>query len=381
MPHEFTPRIRIVINLPSHSASRARLEKSLANYSGYARNETQVEVEVPAATARHLIKFHGARAVPRKLEIGDDDDDGVWDPPSHAGFQSYDSLRRELIRLASTSKGDVLYESLGVTCEGREIPAVRILPEGEVSKRILLVGGHHARERISVEIPYRLGWYVFQARLQGQPLACLSTTELVIVPLLNPDGYAYLSPADYNWNWRKNRSPQGSAVGVDLNRNYPWAWGTGQGSSDPESIFYRGRNCLSEKETQAIADLFCRIKIDALISYHSYGQAILYPWASEDYLGGDARIDRLICVAEQMAMASMAVGAAYKTLPASRLYSQPVGGELGDWAIRKHGIDALAVELPPVGEPGFKLRASEIQAAFDGHLPAAVRFFEWVESL
>ena len=59
---------------------------------------------------------------------------------------------------------------------------------------------------------------------------------------------------------------------------------------------YCGPAALSENETQAIKSLFdkARPQFDALVTYHSYGQKILYPWASETYTGGNQLIDSLI---------------------------------------------------------------------------------------
>jgi len=87
--------------------------------------------------------------------------------------------------------------------------------------------------------------------------------EIWIVPLLNPDGYAYdrtISEPGSGFGWRKNvRDNDGSGGfdprfdGVDINRNYPYHWHENQqgviddggleytsDSSNPTSSMYRG---------------------------------------------------------------------------------------------------------------------------------------------
>jgi hypothetical protein len=144
--------------------------------------------------------------------------------------------------------------------------------------------------------------------------------------------------------------------------------------------YYRGPGPLSETETQALARLFGREKYDALISYHSFAQAILYPWAHIDYCGDDPRIAALADVATRMAALPTMSGTPYAALPASKLYGQPIGGELSDFALAEFGIAALSVELGPnTNPPGFRLPAADIHAVFNDHLPAALLFLNWVK--
>ena len=374
-----TQTTRISIELPSEPSLRKKLEVGLSYYGNAKFYADRIEADVPDSTARYMTRYLGAFAVPFRTADGAEGEE-VWDPPARGGYHSYETLNQRISDLASSSKGWVVRECLGMTHEKREIMAFSILPDTSVAKRVVLIGGHHARERVSFEIPYMIGEHFVSERLQGRSIPALQATELMIVPMLNPDGHAWLAPEDYRWNWRKNRSPQGSELGVDLNRNYPWSWGHGDGNSEPASQYYRGPRPLSELETQAVKGLFDRLRFDALISYHSYGQLILYPWASEHYMGGDPCIDALIKVAEEMAQASTAAGTRYEAAPASRFYTDVVGGELGDWAMRTYGIDALTVELPPDGEPGFLLRATDLRSAFAAHLPALLKFLEWVSS-
>jgi len=86
--------------------------------------------------------------------------------------------------------------------------------------------------------------------------------------------------------WRKNlKDNDGDGVfnplydGVDLNRNYAYNWEEG-GDGKPGSWFYRGQTPFSENETQSIMNLARRENFAIGISYHSYGESILFPWGN-----------------------------------------------------------------------------------------------------
>ena len=86
----------------------------------------------------------------------------------------------------------------------------------------------------------------------------------------------------------QNRShpERGRCAGVDLNRNFSYKWG-GRGSSGQTcSEEYRGQRAFSEPETAALRKFLLARRGSVLmyLTFHSYGQMILYPW------GYDARV-------------------------------------------------------------------------------------------
>lgn len=98
--------------------------------------------------------------------------------------------------------------------------------------------------------------------------------------MVNPDGYEFSHTNDRLW--RKNRGKNGfiRCVGVDLNRNYGYQFG-GVGTSNSRcSEIYRGPSAFSEPETLAQKQFFDNTKesFHAFLTFHSYGQYILYPW-------------------------------------------------------------------------------------------------------
>ncbi len=120
----------------------------------------------------------------------------------------------------------------------------------------------------------------------------VDNTEIWFVPLVNPDGHSAVTDS-ISLYWRKNgRDLNGNGVlyeyecndwhlcnteGVDINRNYDFNWETG-GSAVPWEWDYRGEHPCSEGESQAIRHLALRERFTLSVSYHSYGEYVLYPW-------------------------------------------------------------------------------------------------------
>lgn len=91
---------------------------------------------------------------------------------------------------------------------------------------------------------------------------------MIVIPLVNPDGYEYTKQ---NRFWRKNRDVHTaerhkSCPGVDLNRN----WGVGFGSNgggataNPCGETYHGISAFSAPESKALRDLFAKIGFDRI---------------------------------------------------------------------------------------------------------------------
>lgn len=108
------------------------------------------------------------------------------------------------------------------------------------------------------------------------------------MPVLNPDGYEFTHRSDRLW--RKNRSNGSNRCpGVDLNRNYGFHWGEKGTSQRPCSEIYAGPKAFSEPETLAQMRFFEKTKenFKAFLTFHSYGQYILYPWGYDTFVPPD----------------------------------------------------------------------------------------------
>jgi hypothetical protein len=186
---------------------------------------------------------------------------------------------------------------IGSSIEGRNIYSLKVsdnVTVDESEPEVLYMGCHHARELMSVEIPLRFAQYLLENYGSNATIAdYVNEREIWFVPMVNPDGHVWVqyhndgSPG--NW-WRKNRRQNPNlTIGVDLNRNYGLTWGYDDiGSSpDPGSIIYRGTGPFSEPETATIRALVNSRQFTMWLSYHSYGELLLYPWGYAPLLTAD----------------------------------------------------------------------------------------------
>ncbi|KAJ8712399.1 hypothetical protein PYW07_005241 [Mythimna separata] len=183
-----------------------------------------------------------------------------------------DSLQAEYPYLCSV-------QVIGRSAEGREMKMLIISNGVKTNHGVWMDGAIHAREWISVAVVTYLADRI--VRSFNEMPECVTTKDWYILPVLNPDGYVYTHTQDRMW--RKNRARYKECVGVDLNRNFSYGFGEKgeEGSSeDPGSLFYRGPKPFSEPETAAVknAVLGAPTKFKAFLSFHSYGEVIIFPW-------------------------------------------------------------------------------------------------------
>lgn len=279
--------------------------------------------------------------------------------PGAGGYHDWQSTCSDLQKLAADFP-DTRYTRIGPTFQNREIPVLHVNSGAPGRKKVLIVGCHHAKEWISVEVPLAFAKTIASGSVKHRVLDDFS---FVLVPMLNPDGHVY-STAPTTRLWRKNRSANGG-VGVDLNRNYPVHWSEGLTSCKPDSDSFHGPRAFSETETCALRDLFRAVAPDLLVSYHSYGERVLYPPAFDPFVSRDPIHE----AGRELSMAYLTGvnrrGGTYDICAARDHYGPDiaVGGDLCDWALQESGGTCLSltVELSPASaNPGFVLPASAI---------------------
>jgi len=303
-------------------------------------------------------------------------------------YHTYDEINAYMTQLAAANPQSVTMESLGTSVEGRAINALRIsapdLPGNPRNARpqALFNGCQHAREWVSPATVM----YIADQLISGYPgdarvKAILENAEVLIVPIVNPDGYVYTWTPN-NRLWRKNRRNNGDGTfGVDNNRNWGYQWG-GQGASTSTSNeTYRGTGPFSEPETQRLRDyILANTRLRATIDFHSYGQLILSPWGYTNALPPDAAVFDLVnadLAAEIKAVHSQTyvAGPTYTTIyPAS-------GGAL-DWAYgagsTPRKILGYSIELRDTGGSGFVLPPGQIIPTGEENFAAALKLAEVV---
>ncbi|MDQ7824300.1 MAG: M14 family metallopeptidase [Candidatus Eremiobacteraeota bacterium] len=240
-------------------------------------------------------------------------------------YHTYDQAVEEMKALADKRPDLCKMESVGKSAEGKDIWALKISrgAGGDTSGKpgVIFTGVTHAREWITLEVPL----YFAKGLVEGydgdeKVRKRVDSSEIWVIPMVNPDGYEYSREED-SW-WRKNRNPiykegiehnfegnltpagaqQPVAIGVDLNRNFHDGnpahfelWRPkgdlpdnyyddfSATSDDPRDDTYRGPDGASESEVKSVMNLeLSRKNIKGVIDFHAYGEMILYPWAHTD---------------------------------------------------------------------------------------------------
>ena len=262
---------------------------------------------------------------------------------------------------------------IGQSHEGRDIRGIVINAGGGEKPAVLFNGTQHAREWISPpSTMYIADMLADGYGVNSELTSLLDRVEVIVIPIVNPDGYAFTYEAGGDRYWRKNRRDNGgSCAGVDLNRNWGSDWNGGQSTSnDPCSDIYVGPSSMSEPEVQALAN-FClnHGNIKAQIDYHAFSQLILEPRGYTTTPPPDW--DELHALGGAMSDAIASVYGEYYVHdnPCNILYC--ASGTLIDWPYDTYGSKAYCVELRPSsgGIGGFDPPPSEI-------LPCAQENFE-----
>jgi carboxypeptidase T len=274
-------------------------------------------------------------------------------PAEDSRYHNYGELQAALTQIVQKNPSIVKKITLGKSVEGRELAGLEI--SGNLKNKtslpgIFFMGGHHAREHLSVEVPLMLANYLVTEYTNNNPLIknLIDNRVVTIVPAINPDGLEYdISSGTYRY-WRKNRAQNrlGSS-GVDLNRNYGYQWGTGGSSSNEFSDVYMGPAPFSEPETRAVKNYIdTHDNITVLLSFHTFSQLILYPWGhSYSAISKEKDLRAFQAMATKMSQWN-----GYTPQQSSELYI--ASGDTTDWSYAAHGIFSFTFELDPANN-GF----------------------------
>ncbi len=241
----------------------------------------------------------------------------------------------------------------GRSVQGRPLWGVEI---GTTGPRLLVTAGLHGLEYVGVEVAL--------AVLAAGPIA---GARLVVLPVLNPDGYVR--------TWRHGgqdrvASLRKNARGVDLNRNFPLPWGARPsrilfaGSDRPTAATYRGPHPLSEPESYALTRLLHEDPPLASVNLHSFMGTQITPKVlhREDW-----QAYTTLCAAFREAQGP----------PGYPRLATPLGdvftGELEDYQHHVLGCWAACIECFTVGESlAQHLRAPSPFWRFNPHNPEPI---------
>ena len=305
-------------------------------------------------------------------------------PRDDARFHNYERLTQDLQALSKANPELVAVQSIGKSVQGRNIWAVHInsdtadLASGVSQKPgIIFMGNHHAREHLSLEVPFLLIRHLLDHKKDQAISELLNSRDIWVIPMVNPDGAEYdIEKGNYRW-WRKNRRDnRDGTFGVDLNRNYSYKWGTGGSDDDTSSEVYMGPEPFSEPETQSIRDFVkSHLNTKILLSFHTFSELILYPWGhTYDPVSKKKDFDTYKKLAETMAQWNH-----YTPQQSSALYI--ASGDTTDWAYGEFGIFAFTFELSPKSSfsGGFYPGAKVIDRVFQANLQPCLYLIKMAE--
>jgi carboxypeptidase T len=296
-------------------------------------------------------------------------------PSADKTYHNYDRMKAALDALVKADPKLVSIFSIGKSWQGRDIWAARFNTtesgtQASTKPGAFIVGDHHAREHLSVEMPIKIAEYLAAHKDDAAVRKLLETRDIYIVPMLNPDGAGYdISTGQYKMHRKNMRVNGDNDFGVDLNRNCDFLFG-GEGSSgDTYDDTYHGPSAFSEPETQALkAFLDARPNIRTLNSFHSYAGLVMYPWG-----GKDGNVDDTEDAKAFEAMAgAMAQMTGLQAEESNAMYIAT--GDCADWAYAAHKIFAFTTEL---NGNSFYPGAAEIDKEAPGEIQAALYMIDY----
>jgi len=269
----------------------------------------------------------------------------------YENYRNPDELRARMDAVAAGAPAMVTPVLIGASLEGRQIYGLSISAPDRLGNprghrpQALINGTQHAREWVATMATAYFAEHLV-ALYAADPLVrdAVNRAQIVVVPVVNPDGYAHTWGPERFWRKNMRRNTSGTLHGVDLNRNWAYQWG-GEGSSgNPSNQTYRGTAAFSEPETQALRDfILANPRLAAHCDVHTSGNMVMSPWGYTAELPPDHPF--FAAANEVIAGAIRAVnGLDFRRGPIyTTIY--PASGVFVDWAYGDRGIKSWTFEL------------------------------------
>lgn len=309
-------------------------------------------------------------------------------------YFTYDEMTQLLQNLSVDHANIMQLQSIGTTYEGRQIWLVKLSDDVEVEDNtepgVLFMGAHHGNEKPSYEVVIQFiihmvesyglpdtdndddgevnediidgvdndrdGW-IDEDPSESRVTTILESTEIYCVPMVNPDGVEAYERTNQAPNYGSDgQSDTITSYGVDLNRNYGFLWNLPRLKplsymypfiSNDEYGNFRGESPFCENETRAIKDLVERVgQISISLSYHDYGQFMIFPWMHSSAHTPDEALFRSI--GNNMSRINGYELRIYGQFGTREYLIPRLTGTVGcseNWLYGMHGILAYTVEL------------------------------------
>jgi carboxypeptidase T len=230
-------------------------------------------------------------------------------PTGRVSYRTLAEINAELRQLATTYRDRVkLFRLPEKSLLGKTIWGVEIshdVREDSGKPVFLNTGVHHAREWPTAEFVLEFAWEALQRDGEDPRItALLEQGKMIVVPVVNPDGYDVsrsLIQEQKRKNCRVNAGevpteaectdPENFSFGVDPNRNYGAFWGGPGSSANRAASNHRGEGPWSEPEIRNMRALSAANQVTVAINNHTPDERLLRaPSSSNEPVPADVEV-------------------------------------------------------------------------------------------
>jgi len=302
--------------------------------------------------------------------------------------------------MASMFTTHVRIINIGTSYEGRDILALRVGVSPTLSqestdqrKTIIVSGGLHAREWISVSTVTYIAWSLINSYGKSPGITkLLQEFDFVFIPTVNPDGYVYTWENDRLWRKNRQQTNIKFCQGLDLDRGFGFEWDGNAAQTNPCSESYPGDQAFQAVESHRLAEWAKNetennnVAFVGFLDLHSYSQQVLYPYSYScnadppslenlEELGmGLAKAIR-ISSGQLYGVASACEGAVSSAAGGGASRMETGGGSAIDWFYHEMRVRySYQIKLRDTGSYGFLLPKENIVPTGDEAFNA-VKYF------